>query len=167
MSSVELRAATEADLPQINDIFTHYVATSTCVWTTCASTYDERRAWFAAHDAATPVLVAEHEGRVVGWGALSPFATSCTFSRTVEDSVYVHADFLRRGVGTSLLAALIDQARRLGYVSVIASISADQPASIRLHRALGFAEAGRLKDVGSKFGASHDLIYMQLLLARG
>lgn len=167
MSGVEVRAAVEADLPQINDIFNHYVATSSCVWTTCPVSAEARAAWFAARGGTSPVLVAVSDGRVVGWGALSPFATSCTFSGTIEDSVYVHHECLRQGIGRTVLAALIEQARRGGCVSMIASISSDQTASIRLHEAMGFVEAGRLEAVGDKFGRRHDLSYLQLLLQQG
>src|SRR4029079_3434109 len=70
---------------------------------------------------------------------------------TVEDSVYVHADHQRQGLGRALLTDLLQRSDALGYRNVIALISADQTGSVALHRALGFVDAGLLKRVGFKF----------------
>lgn len=164
MGDIELRLAVEADLPQINDIFNHYVATSTCVWTTHLCTEPERKEWFASHDAATPVLVAEQDGKIVGWGAISLFETACTFYKTVENSIYVHHEFQRQGIGRRILYALIRMAKQAGFISIVAAISSDQAASIALHRAAGFQEVGQLKKVGYKFNKFRDVSYLQLLL---
>ncbi len=165
MSNVNLRFAVEADLPQINDIYNHYVSTSTCVWTTHLCTEQERKEWFDSHDAITPVLVAQQDGRIVGWGALSLFKTACTFYKTAENSVYVHHEFQRQGIGKRILCELVHCAQKAGFVSVVAAISSDQAASIALHRTAGFQEVGHLKKVGYKFNIYQDLLYLQLHLA--
>ncbi len=164
MNPIKLRLAVESDLFQINDIFNYYVEDSTCVWTTHLCTEEERQEWFTSHDTTTPVIVAEQEGEIIGWGALSPFETACTFHKTVENSVYVHHKFQRKGVGKSILNELIRLAQEAGVISIIASISSDQYASIALHKATGFREVGKLKKVGYKFNQYRDLLYMQLHL---
>ncbi len=164
MSEINIRNAVEDDLPAINDIFNHYVSTSTCVWTTCLCSEENRKDWFIKHRSSLPVLVAEYDDTLVGWGALSWFDTACTSSKTVENSVYVHHNFQRQGVGRKILEELVLLAKEAGLVSIIASISSDQAASIALHVSAGFAEAGNLKRVGYKFGEYHDLSYYQLLL---
>jgi phosphinothricin acetyltransferase len=163
-SGVKIRPATEADLGVINDIYNHYVLSTT-------STYQEepeppagRRAWFARHGEKHPVVVAELDGRVVGWGSLSPFHARSAYRRTVEDSVYVRADHHGRGVGTLLLRDLIERARSIGHHTVIAIIDARQAPSVRLHARMSFVEVARLKEVGFKFGRWHDVVYMQLML---
>ncbi len=166
MNSIELRLAVESDLLQINDIFNYYVGTSTCVWTTQLCTEEERKEWFASHDDSTPIIVAEHDGRIIGWGALSPFETACTFYKTVENSVYVHHEFQRRGIGIRILNELIRLGREAGIISIIAAISSDQHASIALHKASGFREVGQLSKVGYKFNSYRDLLYMQLHLTK-
>jgi phosphinothricin acetyltransferase len=80
---------------------------------------------------------------------------------TVEDSVYVHPGHLRKGIGRLLLRELKTRARMLGYWQVVAVISADQEASVALHKSEGFVEAGVLKGVGLKFGRVLDVVYMQ------
>ena len=161
---ITIRPAQPADLAGINAIFNYYVAHSTCVWTTTPCSEAERLAWYEEHGASMPVLVAESGGHVVGWGALGSFRTAYTFAGTLEDSVYVHHDFHRRGVGSGLLAELIASARRNGLRSLLANISADQTPSIRLHEKFGFQKVAHLRHVGRKFDQWFDGVYMQLLL---
>lgn len=111
-----------------------------------------------------PVLVAEFGGGVLGWGALGSFRTAYTLAGTLEDSVYVHHDFHRRGIGSRLLAELIAAARGAGLRSILANISADQIPSIRLHEKFGFQQVAHLRQVGTKFNRRFDAVYYQLLL---
>jgi phosphinothricin acetyltransferase len=163
--NIIIRPASSGDLTDINAIFNYYVVHSTCVWTTTPCSEAERKAWHEEHGAAMPILVAEYNGSVVGWGALSSFRTAYTLAGTLEDSIYVHHDFLRRGIGSRLLAELIDAARRRGLRSILANISADQKPSIRLHEKFGFQKVAHLRQVGQKFDQWFDAVYLQLLLA--
>jgi L-amino acid N-acyltransferase len=160
-----IRAASVADLPSINAIYNYYVAHSTCVWTTTACSEAERVAWYEEHGTSMPVLVAEAAGRVVGWSALGSFRTAYTLAGTLEDSVYVHHDFHRQGIGCRLLRELIDTGRRQGLRSILANISADQTPSIRLHEKLGFERVAHLRQVGQKFNQWFDAVYLQLFLS--
>lgn len=160
-----IRSACPVDLTEINSIFNYYVVHSTCVWTTAPCSEAERKAWYEEHGKSMPVLVADLAGRVVGWGALGSFRTAYTLAGTLEDSVYVHQDFLRQGVGSRLLQALIEKARGMELRSILANISADQVASIRLHERFGFEQVAHLRQVGRKFDRTLDAVYYQLLLA--
>ena len=162
---IVIRPATSADLTEVNAIFNHYVAHSTCVWTTNPCSEAERRAWYEEHGDAMPVLIAQASERVVGWAALGSFRTAYTLAGTLEDSIYVHRDFLRQGIGSRLLKELIAAARRKGLRSILANISADQTPSIRLHEKFGFQKVAHLRQVGQKFNRWFDAVYMQLLLA--
>jgi len=160
-----IRPATPDDLAAINAIYNHYVAHSTCVWTTRPCSEVERQAWYQEHGPSQPVLVAEQGGCVVGWGALGSFRPAYTAAGVLEDSLYVHPDFQRRRIGSQLLQALIDEARRLGLRSLLANISADQTPSLRLHEKFGFQQVAHLRDVGQKLDQRFDAIYLQLRLA--
>ncbi len=162
---ITVRPAKPADLAEINAIYNYYVAHSTCVWTTRPCSDFERKAWYKEHRQSMPVLVAEQNGRVVGWAALGSFRDAYTAAGVLEDSLYVHHDFQRQGVGSLLLQALIDSARRSGLRSILANISADQTPSIRLHEKFGFQKVAHLRDVGQKFNRRFDGVYFQLLLA--
>jgi phosphinothricin acetyltransferase len=161
---VTIRPATPADLSAINEIYNYYVLHSTATYQTEPATAGERANWFAAHGEKHPVTVALLEGRIVGWGSLNKFHPREAWGRTVEDSVYVHHEFHRRGIGKTILLDLIARARHLGHHAIIGVISADQEASISLHLAAGFSEAGRLREVGNKFGRLLDVAYVELII---
>ena len=159
-----LRSATRNDLPAIRDIFNHYVATSTCTFQIDPETEEERAEWFRNRGPAHPVTVAEMEGEVVGWAALSPWKSRCAYARSAEASVYVRHDMHRRGVGRALLADLIERGRAAGLHTIIGGACTEQPASLALQEALGFERVGSFREVGFKFGRWLDVAYMQLLL---
>jgi L-amino acid N-acyltransferase len=159
-----IRAAGEGDLPAIDAIYNHYVTSATCTWQYEPSPSAERRVWLAAHGAEHPVTVAVLGGEVAGWASLSAYKSREGYRFTVENTVYVHPAKQRRGIGGALLADLIERARGLGHRTIIAGVSADQTASLALHRAHGFVEVARLREVGFKFGLWLDLVYLQRML---
>lgn len=163
-ANVSIRLATTDDLAAINGIYNYYVPTSTCTYDEAPCTLDARHAWFAERGPEYPVTVAELEGRVVGWGSLSPFRTRSAYRFTCENSVYVHHEHHGRGIGGALLADLIERARALGYRAIIAGADAEQGPSIALHAKFGFVEVGRFREVGFKFGRWLDVIFMELYL---
>jgi L-amino acid N-acyltransferase YncA len=163
-SPAAVRIATAADLPAINDIYNHYVFHSTCTYQETPEPIESRRAWFAKHDAAHPVTVAELNGQIVGWGSLSPYHARSAYRFTVENSVYIHHEFQRRGIGSVILSDLIDRSRAAGHHAIIAGIDADQAGSLAIHAKFGFQTVGRLQQVGFKFGRWLDVIYLELLL---
>ncbi len=96
-------------------------------------------------DGKFPYLVAEIDGAVAGYAYASLYRTRPAYRFTVEDSVYVAPDMHRRGVGKALLMKLIEACTALGFRQMIAVIGdSDQAASIGVHRACGFTDAGNL-----------------------
>ena len=165
MTSPNIRLATEADIPAINDIYNYYVHRSTCTYQLEPEPLDGRQAWFAAHPPDKyPVTVAESDGQILGWGSLSRFRDRAAYDGTVEASVYIHHDHHRRGLGRALLSDLIDRARALAYHTLIGGTSADQTASIALQESLGFTRVAHFKEVGYKFGQWLDVVFLQLML---
>jgi L-amino acid N-acyltransferase YncA len=159
-----IRPATEADLPAINAIYNHYVLHSTCTYQTEPSTAEERLEWFRQHGEKHPVIVAEEDGQVVGWGSLSRFHPRAAYGHSVEDSVYLHHEWQRRGLGGILLGELVRLAKELGHHTVLGGIDADQAASVALHTKFGFVKVSHLKEVGYKQDRWLDVIWMQKML---
>jgi phosphinothricin acetyltransferase len=162
-----IRLATETDLAAVNDLYNHYVLHSTCTYQVVPETIEDRRQWFQHHGAPHPVVVAEDHGQVVGWGSLSAFHARCAYRHTVENSVYVHHEFQRRGIGSALLEDLISRAKALGHHVIIAGIDGEQTGSIALHTRFGFQPVGCFRQVGFKFNRWLDVVYLELILARG
>jgi len=159
-----IRPALLEDCAAINEIYNHYVLGDTCTYQTEPDTLVERRAWFERHGGGHPVLVAEEQGEVLAWGALSAFHPRAGYRFSVEDSLYVRHDRQHRGLGKALLAELLAAAQSHGHHTVIALISADKPNSIALHENFGFTTAGVLRQAGYKFETWLDVAYLQLML---
>lgn len=97
-------------------------------------------------------------------GVLSAYHSRSAYRHTVENSVYVHHQFQRRGIGSIILADLIERACAIGHRAIIAGIDAEQTASVALHAKFRFKTVGHFNEIGFKFGRWLDVIYMELLL---
>jgi phosphinothricin acetyltransferase len=160
-----IRPATEADLPDILAIYNDAVAHSTAIWNETLVDLEDRRAWLAERRRrGFPVLVAEENRHVLGYASFGDFRPFEGYRITCEHSVYVAESARRRGIGTALVAALIEEARRQGKESMVGAIDAANTDSIGLHEKLGFLEVGRMPGVGKKFGRKLDLVLMQKVL---
>jgi phosphinothricin acetyltransferase len=160
-----VRDAGEADLGGILAIYNDVILTSNAVWTEEPSTLEERRTWFAARRAlGYPVLVAEDERGVAGFASFGDFRAWPGYRHTVEHSIHVRAGARRSGVGSALLPPLIARAAALGKHVMLAGIDGENAASLAFHRRFGFTDAGRLREVGRKFGRWIDLVFLQRAL---
>ena len=165
MDTLRPRLATIADAEAINAIYNHYVRTSAATFQVDDETTDERVEELRTRPNNQPLTVLEAGGEVIGWGALSPFRSRCAYRDTIELSVYVRHDFHRCGYGRVIVEDLVERARSLGYHTVLAASCEESVGSIGLLKSLGFADAGRLREVGSKFGHRLDVVYLQLIFS--
>ncbi len=160
-----LRNAEPGDLAAIAEILNIEIRSGTASWTETPKTADDMTRWFDERVAGGyPVLVAEAGGEVLGYASYGPFRAGEGYRETVEHSVYVARSARSRGIARLLMERLIAAARAAGLHRMVGGVSADQPASIDLHRKLGFEEQGRLKGVGVKRGHRLDLVLMVLAL---
>jgi len=163
-----MRDAIEHDLPAITALYAGEVEGGTATFETTPPDLAEMAQRFAAVKRhALPWLVAEVDGAFAGYAYASPFRPRPAYRYGVEVSIYVDAGARRRGVGRSLLEALIAQTRARGLRHMIGAISDSDTsaASIALHRSLGFRDAGAYRQVGWKFERWLDVTLMQLDLA--
>ena len=167
--TVTIRPAKTADIPAITRIYAHAVEHGTASFElTPPDAAEMARRMQAVLDGKFPYLVAEVDGAVAGYAYASLYRARPAYRFTIEDSVYVAPDFHRRGVGKALLIKLIEACTALGYRQMIAVIGdSDQAASIGVHRACGFEDAGNLRNIGWKFGRWLDTPLMQLALGAG
>lgn len=164
-----IRNSADGDLARIAAIYRHHVLHGVASFEEVPPEPEElaqRRRAILAH--GLPYLVAEAAGRVVGYAYASPYRTRSAYRFTVEDSIYIDAAEIGRGIGRALLTKLIERCTRLGYRQMVAVIGGgDQWPSIGLHRALGFARIGVLPALGFKFGGWVDIVLMQRALGPG
>ena len=164
-----VRAAVEGDLAAVQAIYAHHVANGLGTFETEAPTVDELAARYASIvEVGLPYLVAEREGRIVGYAYASPFRPRTAYRSTVEDSVYVAHDAVGLGIGQALLTGLIERCTALGLRQMLAVIGdSHNAASIGAHRACGFSYVGVLTSVGHKFDRWVDVVIMQRSLGAG
>ena len=166
---VTVRPSKASDVAPIAEIYGYHVLNGLASFELLAPSTDEiakRRADVIGNK--FPYLVAEADGRVVGYAYAGLYRARLAYRHTLEDSVYLHKDFTGRGIGTRLLTALLEGCEKAGCRQLIAVIgdSANQ-GSIRLHAACGFRRTGTLKAVGFKFGRWVDSVIMQREIGAG
>jgi len=161
---IAARPAEERDLPDIARIYNDAILNTTTTFDTEPKTVEQWREVLNKHSEAYPLLVATVDGQVLGWAALRPAVDRPAARFTVENAIYVDCASQGRGVGSALLAALVEGARRNGYHAIVAMVVAGNEASVALHRKLGFEEVGLMREIGWKFDRWLDLIVMERLL---
>ena len=161
-----VRLARREDAEAIRTIYNREVTESTVTFDLVPRSLAEQEHWLTEHAGAHPAVVAVDvpTGAVIGFGCLSPYRPRPAYATSVEDSVYVHRDHHRRGVGRALLAELLRIGTDHGFHAVMARIVDGHEASIALHRSCGFEVVGVEKEIGRKFGRWLDVVLMQRLL---
>lgn len=163
--SIVVRPASADDAEAIATIYDHHARHGT-------ATFDiegHPPAWWGVKIADVqqrgwPFLVACDDSGVAGFAYATQFRDRLAYAHSCEDSIYIAPERLGQGVGTQLLAALLDGARSCGFEQMLAVVGGAEPASIALHQKLGFVERGRMKAVGRKFDRYLDTVYLQLAL---
>lgn len=166
---VTVRPSKDADVPAITALYAHHVLTGTGSFELTAPTEAEmgsRRSTVLGN--GLPYLVAELDGRVVGFAYANHFRPRPAYRFSVENSVYVAPDAPRRGVGRLLMAELIARCEAAGCRQMLAVIGDSANAgSIGLHAALGFRPTGVFTHTGWKFDRWLDTVLMQRELGQG
>lgn len=167
--SLILRAVTAMDIPAISAIYRESVINGTASYEIDPPTDEEMAKRFAAVAGnGYPYLAAVSEtDAVIGYAYASAFRTRPAYRWMVEDSIYIAPESRGLGIGKALLAALLGRSAALGFRQMVAVIGGAQPASVALHRAAGFSEAGVLIGTGYKHEKWLDTMLMQKALGDG
>jgi L-amino acid N-acyltransferase len=150
--TLEIRPASEPDSEAMRTIYTHAVVHTTASFDFEPRTAEDQRNWLAEHQSPYAAIVADKDGRVVGWGSIGRYARKPGYDPTGELSVYVHPEHAGRGLGPALLQELLNLGRKNGFHVLIALITGDNLISVALAERAGFARVGSLREVGRKFG---------------
>ncbi|HEV2099881.1 MAG TPA: GNAT family N-acetyltransferase [Stellaceae bacterium] len=168
-NGISLRLSRDRDLAAITAIYRHHVLHGVASFEEEPPDLEEmarRRGEILTR--GLPYLVAERSDQLLGYCYASLYRTRAAYRFTVEDSIYVDAAEIGRGIGRALLSELIARCTAQGYRQMVAVIGGgDQWPSIGLHAALGFARIGTLPAVGFKFGGWVDTVLMQRALGKG
>lgn len=165
VSDFIIRPFAPADVPAITAIYAHYVDHSTATFDLDAPDEEFMADKFGQMAGlGHPVVVAEREGKMLGYGYASVYRPRPAYRFACENTVYCAPEAHRQGVGTALMEEVIARSRAFGFTQMIAVITAEGAGSIRLHEKLGFREVGRHPAVGFKFDRWLDIVHMQKAL---
>jgi L-amino acid N-acyltransferase len=153
------------DTQAILDIINHNILHSTALYDYKIRSYEQQKTILEEKISKNfPVIVAELDGQVVGFGMYSEFRFREAYKFTVEHSVYVNENFHGKGIGKLLLEQLISLARKQKLHTMIAVIDSENQSSVEFHEKFGFKTVGIIKESGYKFDRWLDSIFMQLIL---
>ena len=161
-----IRTAVEKDMPELLDIYNYEVEHGLATFDLNPKTMEERLVWFRDHNEGNhPLIVAEEDGKAVGYASLSTYRPKEAYGATVELSVYIDKDYRRRGIAGELAFAILEIAKERDDIhTVISVITGGNEASIRLHERLGFVHCGTIREVGVKFGKMLDIENFQMMV---
>ena len=162
---IAIRPYQTEDTQAILDIINYNILHSTALYDYNIRTYEQQKAILDDKLAKNfPVIVAEANGQVVGFGMYSEFRFREAYKFTVEHSVYVANDYHGKGIGNLLLAELITLAKVQKLHTMIAVIDAENQGSVLFHEKFGFETVGIIKESGYKFNRWLHSVFMQLIL---
>jgi L-amino acid N-acyltransferase YncA len=164
-----IRDARTADLATITEIYSDSVLTGTASYEITPPDFAEMTTRHAGIvERGYPFIVAEaDDGRLLGYAYASAFRTRPAYRWLVEDSIYLARQAQGKGIGRALLKELLTRCEVLGFRQMVAVIGGASPASIAVHKSLGFEMTGTLKGTGFKHGKWLDTALMQIALGEG
>ena len=162
--TIWIREAGPEDAAALATIYNQGIGDRIATLETEERTPEERRAWLAARGPRHPVLVAEAEGQVVGFGSLNVFNPRKAYDHVADFSLYVERSWRGKGVGGRLLQALIGRARQIGFHKMVLSAFSFNNAGMALYERHGFRVVGIFKEQGLLDGRWVDTIIMEKLL---
>lgn len=161
-----IREANENDLKDILEIYNDAILNTTAVYDYQAHTLEQRKLWYQMKlEENFPVLVYEEDNKVIGFATFGSFRARPAYKYTVENSVYIHNEYRKKGIGELLMNQIIKVAEERDYKTLIAAIDETNEASIKLHIKLGFKYVGTIKKAGYKFNKWLDLSFYQYELS--
>jgi len=162
---IEIRPAELSDVQAILNIVNYEIKHTTSVYDYEERTLDDQVRWLnKKRKDGMPVIVAEYNNDVAGYGTFGIFRPWDAYQFSVEHSIYVAKKVRGKGIGRAIMKELISMATERGYHTMIAGIDASNKSSHEFHSKFGFVEVGRLKEVAYKFDKWLDLKFMQLFL---
>lgn len=145
------------DWEAVRSIYLQGIATGNATFATSAPTWEE---WDATHQPFCR-LVARSADELIGWAALSPYSRRRVYAGVAEISIYIAESARGRGVGASLMSALIDESEQNGIWTLQAGIFPENEASVALHQRFGFRVVGVRERIGQMNGVWRDVVLME------
>ena len=154
-----IRPGQADDLPQVNEIYNHYVRETPITFDIELITMAQRTEWFGHYDVVGRhrLLVATTDDRVHGYATSSPWHQRRAYETSVETSIYLSPDATGRGIGSALYARLFEELAGEDVHRAYGGMTMPNPASIALHERFGFERVAYFTEQGRKFDRYWDV----------
>lgn len=156
-----IRQAVPRDAEAVAAIWNPYIAKTTVTFTTELKSSEMLADTIRARLPAFVVADSGADGALAGFATYGTFRAGPGYAQVMEHTVLLAPEAAGQGLGRALMTALEQIARQAGIYSLIGAVSGENGAGLAFHRAIGFAEVGRLPEAGCKFGRRIDLVLMQ------
>ena len=161
---MNIRRVEEKDAREILDIYSPFISHSAVSFETTVPGLQEFTERIISYTRKYPWIVAEKEGKILGYAYAGKHREREAYQWSVESSVYVHPGFYGQGIGHQLYSTLFTLLKQMGFVNVYAGVTLPNEKSIRLHRKMGFQDIGIYRKIGYKQGSWHDVLWMALTI---
>ena len=156
-----IREVKSEDIPRLTEIYNYYVLNTCVSFEESAVTESEFAARVSRIKKSYPYLVAEENGKAVGYAYLDVFNARTAYRFTADLSIYFDKDFSGHGAGSVIYDKIEAAAKDMGLKNIISIITEGNEPSLKFHAKHGFLKVGELKNVGLKFGKTLSVTYMQ------
>ena len=166
-----IRCATPQDAAALLDIYAYYVKYTSISFEYDVPDEDEFRQRMEEICRRYPYVVAETEGRVVGFAYAAPFSDRSAYDWSAELTVYAHKDYRKCGIGGLLYSELEKYLGKMGITNLYARIAVPETEdkyltdnSLEFHKHLGYSVVGRFHKCGYKFSTWYDMVYVEKMI---
>jgi phosphinothricin acetyltransferase len=163
MADVVIRSAIRGDLPRLTELYNYYVVHTPITFDREPYTVEQRETWFSQFGATGRhrLLIAEQDGRVLGYAGTTRFRPKAAYETTVETTIYCAQQAIGKGIGSRLYGALFQALKDEDIHRIVAGYTLPNPASAALHERFGFKPVGIFSENGRKFGRYWDVCWIE------
>lgn len=165
MQGLKILPLERADSSAVVDIFNYYIENTFAAYPEKRISHQE----FEQHlqmSAGYPTGKILQNGKIAGFGMLRPFKAQEVFSHVAEATYFLRREYTGRGLGTSLLEFLENEAKQRDITHLLVSISSKNVGSLKFHEKIGFRQCGLFQGVGRKNDHTFDMIWMQKMIGK-
>lgn len=170
-SDITLRLATVSDASELLEIYSYYVKNTSITYEWEVPSIEEFENRISGTLKKFPYLIAEKNGKPVGYAYASPFKTRAAYQWAIETSIYIHKDFCHQGIGKLLLLKLEELLARQNVLNSNACIAYPETEdefltknSAQFHEKMGYRLVGEFHKCGYKFNRWYNMIWMEKMI---
>ena len=164
IENIKFIKLTEKDLPELLEIYNHYVENTTVTWEIKKLSLNSFRKEMISSNPKYTTYAIVKDSIICGYCKLSPHSKRKGYTNTAQIAVYLKPSHVRKGIGNIAVNFLEVKAIKCKIHVLIASISGDNKASIKLFQKNGYKKCGHFKEAGTKFNKILDVVYYQKIL---